>query len=137
MNRILGVVPPLFAALLAGNALAGPGEVGVAVNWPGEAAEARVVRISDPGKEVSVLVDREGRSIKLVNFPVAWDFHVSRTSERRPSISVTYGSALGRKQILIGGYSEQEKLTEAVLDSAGESAELMVTRCTIQLVEGP
>lgn len=137
MNKILRLLAPVFASSLAGIAFAVTGEVTVAVNWPGEVTDVNVIRINEDGQEVSVLVDRQDRSIKLVNFPDAWYFRVSPTSERRPSITVTYGSSLGRKRILVAGYSEGEKITEAVLESPGESAELMLMRVTIQLDEKP
>jgi hypothetical protein len=134
MNRIVGLVSSLFTAFLFSSALMAQADVAVVVNWPTTAGEApHVVRMTDSSGQTWVLVDRAEHTVKLVNFPGAWIFNISPTGEKRSSISVNHGAATGFK-ILITGYSGEEKLSEAVLDAPGESAELMLTRCSIEVV---
>jgi hypothetical protein len=135
MKRTVRILSSIGAAFFASSLLMAQGDVSVVVNWPSASGAAHVVRMSDASGSTWVVVGREDRSIKLVNFPAAWNFNVSPTTEKRSSISVSHGESAGIK-ILITGYSGDEKLTESVLDHPGESAELMLTRCSIKLLTG-
>jgi hypothetical protein len=122
----------LVAAALAffGTARGSEGQVNVVVNWPGTFVDAQTIQRVDESGKTWVIVNRSERSVTLVNFPGGWTFRINPTRENRPSISVSCG-ADGRA-ILVRGYSGDDMITESTLDDPGETAEMMLTRCSIE-----
>jgi hypothetical protein len=106
------------------------GVVDVVVNWPGSFVDAHTIQKSDGSGKAWVILDRGEKTVTLVNFPAGWTFKVVPTRESRPSISVACG--FGSRAILVRGYSGGEMITESKLDSPGETAELMLLRCSIE-----